>query len=141
MKYSHNQRHECLKYVNSLFDTNNGVEVKKISKNRTLSQNRYLHLLLTYFACEYGYTLEYVKQEIFKKEVNQDIFIEIRLNKKGQEFENIKSSASIDTAKMKISIDRFKNYSAANGLVLPESDDYQFLQFIENNAEKYSEWL
>ena len=36
-------------------------------KKRSYAQNRYLHLLLQYFANNYGETLEYVKQYFLKK--------------------------------------------------------------------------
>ena len=41
------------------------VELKEIT-NRSLKQNSYLHLILSYYAIEFGYTLEYTKRHIFK---------------------------------------------------------------------------
>ena len=38
-------------YVNKLFKDRAVVEVKKRLPNRTLAQNSYLHLILSFFAC------------------------------------------------------------------------------------------
>lgn len=53
-------------YVNKLFQERAVVEVKKKLPNRTLAQNSYLHLLLSWFASETGYSVEEVKS-IFSK--------------------------------------------------------------------------
>ena len=51
------------------------VELTEKKPIRTDRQNRYLHLILGYFASETGNTLEYVKQKYFKILCNKDIFI------------------------------------------------------------------
>ncbi|MEC4049303.1 hypothetical protein OX284_007660, partial [Flavobacterium sp. SUN046] len=39
-------------------------ELKEKKPKRSISQNNYLHLILSWYALEYGETLEYVKQEV-----------------------------------------------------------------------------
>lgn len=56
-------------YVNKLFQERAVVEVKKKLPNRTLAQNSYLHLLLSWFASETGYSVEEVKNRYFQKVV------------------------------------------------------------------------
>ena len=141
MKFSPNQKADAIKYVICQFDKNNSIEVKKIAKKRTLSQNRYLHLLLNYFAIEYGYSLEYVKQEIFKRIVNENIFKKLDHSKYGLVYIYYRSTSELDTNEMTIAIERFKNYSAENGLALPDADNFEFLQHIENEIEKYQQYL
>lgn len=41
------------------------INLTKKRFKRTYQQNRYLHLLLSYFAIQYGETPEYVKQVFF----------------------------------------------------------------------------
>ena len=49
-------------------------ELKEITK-RSLSQNNYLHLILSYFALELGYSANYVKLNLFKCKWNRKIFV------------------------------------------------------------------
>ena len=71
-------------YVNKLFKERAVVEVKKKLPNRTLAQNRYFYLLLSWFASETGYSVEEVKIDIFKRLCNRDIFEREKTNKKGK---------------------------------------------------------
>ena len=52
------------------------VELTEKRGKRTLKQNSYLHLLLSYFALQYGERMETIKQEVFKRHVNPDIFLQ-----------------------------------------------------------------
>ena len=76
------------------------VELREVRKQRTYSQNRYLHLILSVFALEMGETLEYVKQDVFKKIVNPDIFKQEYYNKKGEYRIHWKSTMDLDTSEM-----------------------------------------
>nr|DAY59017.1 MAG TPA: NinB recombination protein [Caudoviricetes sp.] len=51
------------------------VELTEKKPKRSSNQNRYLHTILAYFACETGNTTEWVKQQYYKKLVNPTIFI------------------------------------------------------------------
>ena len=51
------------------------VEITEKKAKRTLNQNAYLHLLLGYFASQTGNTLEWVKQQYYKKLCNPDLFV------------------------------------------------------------------
>ena len=97
------------------------VELKKKHTQRSLAQNSYLHLLLGYFASEFGYTLEEVKFDLFKKHCNADIFIRQRRNKRGNEVKYVRSSTELDKAEMTTAIERFRNYSAAHRSVVMRS--------------------
>ena len=54
-------------YVVKLYHTRAVVEVKKKLPNRTLAQNRYFYLLLGWFSCETGYSVDEVKIDIFRR--------------------------------------------------------------------------
>lgn len=115
------------------------VELTVKRKRRSLNQNSYLHLILTWFAIEYGDTLEYVKQDIFKKNVNPQIFKSERVNfKTGEVREHWRSSADLNTKEMTVAIERFRNYASKEaGIYLPEANEDKFLQHIEIEASKY----
>ena len=57
-----------------LIEKKKTFEITEKKPKRTYSQNNYIHLLFAWFALEYGETPEYVKQEMFKKIVNPQIF-------------------------------------------------------------------
>ncbi len=117
------------------------VVVLTEKKQRTLSQNNYLHLLLTWFALETGCTVEDVKREYFKRHCNPDIF-ETQPGKFAGAVPGLKSSADVTSAEMTTAIERFRNWSANTaGIYLPAPDERDFLQEIEIEASKKSQYL
>ena len=114
-----------------LFAKQKRISLTEKRKKRTFRQNRYLHLLLGWFAVETGYTLAEAKY-IYKLQ-SKEIFV---YSKKGINF--IRSSADLDTKKMTISIERFRNYSSTTaGIYLPEANETDFLNMIETELEKH----
>lgn len=110
------------------------VEIKEVRRDRTLSQNSYLHLLFGAFGSHFGYTLEEAK--LIYKEINADIYF---YNKKGRRF--IKSSADLSVEEMAKTIDRFMIKSAEAGYELPIATNQEWLQQIENEMEKNRRYL
>lgn len=118
------------------------VELTYKNPNRSLASNRYLHLLLGAFACEFGLTLEEVKLDYFKKKVNPDIFIREHRNKRGDTVRYVRSSADLDTAEMATAIDRFRNWSAMEaGLYLPSPEEREYLNYINNEMERHAAFI
>lgn len=136
------ERDKFREYVNGLYKEQACVEVKKKHTKRTLAQNSYLHVLLGYFGAEFGYTLEEVKWEYFKKLCNRDLFVRKRKNRRGQEVEYIRSSTDLDKLEMTTAIERFRNYSAAEcGLYLPEPNEAEALFFAQQMIEQNKDYL
>ena len=128
--------------VNELYTKQEYVELKKKTTQRSLAQNSYLHLLLGYFASEFGYTLDEVKLDIFKRHCNKDLFLRERINKRGQKVSYIRSSAELDKAEMTTAIERFRNYSSAEcGLYLPEPNEHEAIFFAQQQVEYYSQFV
>jgi len=128
--------------ANELFNAKAYVELKMKTTQRSLAQNSYLHLLLGYFAAEFGYTLEEVKFDIFKKMCNKDIFERKRKNKRGFDVKYIRSSTELDKQEMTTAIERFRNYSSAQcGLYLPEPNEHEALFFAQQQIENFKEYL
>ncbi len=113
------------------------IELTEKKKKRSIAQNSYVHLIFGWFALEFGYTLEEVKQEIFKKEVNPDIFYDG--DKEGiVTIPKWRSTASLKTDEMTLAIDRFRDFSAQHGCYLPEPKDLNWLETIENELSKHT---
>jgi hypothetical protein len=118
------------------------VELTEKKPKRTTQQNKYLHTLLGFFACETGNTLEYVKQNYYKKLVNPAIFTR-RINDKFLgEMEVLRSSTDLDTAEMTTSIDRFRNWSASvAGIYLPAANEHQMLIYAQQEIQRNQEFI
>ena len=135
-------RQEFKQYCNDLYKAEEFVEVKRIRPTRSLRQNAYLHVVLSYYASEFGYTLEEVKQDIFKKLINPTIFKATRKNKRGQEVTYIRSSKELDSKEMTTAIERFRNYSAMiAGLYIPAPHEEEALIEAQKQIALYEEYL
>lgn len=119
------------------------VELKQIKPLRTSEQNRYLHLILGWFAIEYGETLEYVKQEFFKKQVNAEIFKTEHTNKKTGEVRlDWKSTAQLNTKELTEAIDRFRTWSSKTaGIYLPSANEESYLKQIIVEMDLQKEYI
>lgn len=135
-------RQEFKQYCNDLYKAEEFVEVKKIRPKRSLRQNAYLHVVLGYYASEFGYTLEEVKQDTFKKLVNPTLFKGVRTNKRGEDVTYIKSTRELDTKEMTTAIERFRNYSLMiAGLYIPSPDEEDALIEAEKQVALYEQYL
>lgn len=117
-------------------------ELKAMPKRKSIQQNSYFHLIVGWFAWEYGEDFEYVKQEMIKKLICPEIFKYDKVNERtGEVREAYKSFATITKEETTYVIDKFRDYSAKKaGIYLPEPSDMAALQEIEvqlKNNEKY----
>lgn len=119
-----------------LIEKKKTFEITEKKPKRTYSQNNYIHLLFAWFALEYGETPEYVKQEIFKKLVNHEIFLTEYVNyKTGEVRAAWRSTADLNTKEMTIAIDNFRDYASKEaGIYLPTPDDLNSLNEIERQV-------
>ncbi|MCJ8153208.1 hypothetical protein MKJ01_05460 [Chryseobacterium sp. SSA4.19] len=132
-------KQRAIRRIKYLFEKNAKIEVLEKKKNRTYSQNNYLHLILSHYALEYGDTLAEIKLEHFKKKVNPDIFKTTHINRiTGEEREEWRSSENLNTEEFSLATERFRNYSAQTlGLYLPEPKDLIHLEEIKNKIEQH----
>lgn len=113
------------------------VDLTKKNPNRSLSQNAYLHLILGFFAVEYGCSLDEVKLDFFKRKCNKEIFERRVTNKQGIEITTLRSSADLDTMEMTTAIERFRNWSVSvAGIYLPSPNEEQFLIHVSQEIER-----
>ena len=118
------------------------VEIVEKKPKRSLNQNRYLHLLLGYFASQTGNTIEWVKQQYYKKLCNPDIFIGEREDLFLGRVKYVRSSADLRTDEMNLSIERFRNWSASEaGIYLPEATSEAELASLAIEVERYKTYL
>jgi hypothetical protein len=129
------EKKEAMSYFMRLINKKKLVEVKAISPGRTLRQNSYLHLLLSYLAAKTGYTPEEMKT-LYKRVVNPDLYIYRKM-----EMPFLKSSADLTKEEMMITIDRLHAYARDLGYPLPQAEDADWLRELENEVEQHAWWL
>ena len=118
------------------------IELIEKKPRRSLPQNKYLHVLLAYFGTQTGNTLEWVKQQYYKKLVNPDLFIREKEDKYLGKIKVLRSSADLDTSEFSLSIERFRNWASQEaGIYLPSADEYIIIQQIEIEIERNKEYI
>lgn len=128
--------------VQYLIEKKKRIELTEKRDRRTLSQNNYLHLILSWFCIETGNVFEFVKQEYFKKLCNPDIFIYNKEDRFLGSVQVVRSSSEIDTKQMTAAIEKFRNWSSIEaGIYLPEANEDKFLEYIQSEINKQRQWL
>lgn len=121
------------KRLNWLIEKGKKFELTEKRGIRTLSQNRYLHLLIKWFSLETGYKPGEAKQ-MFKRLSEHDIYYEYQ--NKGETFKRGTSDAN--TKETAIAIERFRNYSNDEaGIYLPEANEKEWLEHIQKESSRY----
>lgn len=109
---------------------------------RSLNQNAYLHVLISYFACQTGNTAEWVKREYYKKLVNPSLFIREREDPFMGKVKYLRSSADLTTEEMSLSIDRFRSWASESaGIYLPSPDEGRLISLMEMEIERNKEFI
>ena len=91
-------------------------ELKEVKASRTLKQNAYLHVCISIFAIEIGYTLEEAKTHLKRK------CSFMRYEKAGELF--LKHTATLYTKELTDFIEWIRNYAGQRGIEIPSPDDY-----------------
>lgn len=118
------------------------VDLTEKKPRRSLPQNKYLHVILAYFGAQTGNTLEWVKQQYYKKLVNPDLFIREKEDKYLGRIKVLRSSADLDTSEFSLSIERFRNWAAQEaGIYIPSADEAMLVQQMEIEIERNKEFL
>lgn len=128
--------------ANKLAASGKVIELTEKKPRRSLPQNKYLHVLLAYFGTQTGNTLEWVKQQYYKKLVNPDLFIREKEDKYLGKIKVLRSSADLDTSEFSLSIERFRNWAAQEASIyIPSSDEVILIQQMEIEIERNKEYL
>lgn len=118
------------------------VELTEKKGVRTLKQNSYLHLLLSYFALQIGEKAEYVKQELFKRRVNHSYFVREKEDKFFGKVLILRSSTELDTKEMTECIERFRDWAVQEaGIYLPAPNEEAMIGEMEREVEANRRWV
>lgn len=113
---------------------NGTVSLNLRRPKRTLSQNKYLHVLIALYSIEVGLTLSESKTDL-KRECGFMVY-----KKNGNKY--LLSSASLDTKGLHNWIEWIKDYAGRQGIYLPSPDDYKRnWEAIENEIEAHKQYI
>ena len=135
-------REKLTVWVEKMIEQKEVVEVRKKSVKRTIKQNSYLHLIISYFASQYGCGADEAKIDFYKRACNRDLFERERTNKRGEVKTYLRSSADLTKEEMSLSIDRFRFWSVSvAGIYLPSKEDGEMLTYALQEIERNKEYL
>lgn len=139
------EANKARKRLEQLIERGKPFELTDITK-RSTSQNSYLHLCLGLVALELGYTLEYVKLNIFKMTWLRDMFYVEEPNRKtGEMYYRVRSSAELSKEEMSKAIEvLIEKSSSVCGIVLPNPADKSYQDdfiLIQREVYKNQEYL
>ena len=126
---------------NALYQKQGIVDLSEKTQ-RSIQQNRYAHLIMSYLAMETGNTLDYVKEVFYKRAANKELFLREKEDEILGKVEYLRSSADLSKEEMTLSIDRFRDWSSQTaGVYLPAANEQEFLASIEYELSKYKQWV
>ena len=128
-------RNKCVTRFNHLLEHAVLVELSDATK-RSSAQNNYLHCVLGAVALSVGESLEYVKQEIYKRTVNPDVFVREHDNPVLGRVVSLRSSKDLDKEEMSATIDRFRKWAAEQGIYMPSPDDLHTIARISSEMSQ-----
>jgi hypothetical protein len=141
---SDHELNKARKRFEQLITKGKPFELKEITK-RSLKSNSFLHVLLSYLALELGYTLAYVKLNIWKMKWNRYLFYVDTVNEKtGHIYKTVRSSADLNNEELSHAIGVLieKAFSEC-GVIFPDKnsdtydDDLLLMQREVFNNQKY----
>jgi len=135
MKYDRTNKFEENKLQSRLEATKDKVvEFKEVRQKRSLSQNAYLHVCITLYAIEFGYTIEEAK--IHLKRNCQFM----KYEKKGELF--VKRTRDMNSKELTEFIEWLRTYASKNGCYIPTSEEYLTNRIaIDNQIETNKQYL
>lgn len=121
-------------HVAQLQSYDGSIELRKIQRPRTLQQNKFLHVCISIYAIETGYTLDEAKT-LLKRECGFMVY-----EKNNQKF--LKKTSDMDTKELTDFIEWIRNYAGVHGFYIPSSDDYmRNWEEIEQTIEQNKQYL
>lgn len=110
------------------------VELTVKQKKRSIPLNSFLHVVITLFAINFGYTLEEAKT-LLKRMCEFMIY-----EKKGQKF--LKRTRDLNNTECSTFVEWIRNYSANQGYYIPDADEYKKNNFaIDKEISKHKQYL
>lgn len=136
MKYDLSEMLDAVKAqtrMNKLIEDKKPIELIEIRPKRSIKANSYLHVCISLFAIEYGYTLNEAKT-LLKREGG------LIYEKEGQKF--LKQTSKMDSKELSEFTEWIRNYASNQGLYIPSSEEYLANQInIDKTISQHKQYL
>ena len=126
--------------VKALWEAGAVVELTDKSR-RTNKQNAYLHVICGILALETGTTLDYIKQEVFKRRCNPSLFVVEKDDPILGKVSTLRSSRDLNKEEMALAIDRYMMFCSDNGVYIPSPEETDILKEAEYELMRNERWL
>lgn len=120
---------DAREYLNQISRLGKWIEVKRVDEHRTLPQNNFFHLLVSFYGSQVGFFPDEAKTVV--KRHMKDIFA---YEKKGEIL--LKSSADLTSDEMSQVISRLYIIASDQGVELPLVDNNETRSMMMNEIER-----
>lgn len=121
-------------YFKALLNNSKKIELKEVKNKRSVTQNAYLHVCISLFAIEFGYTLEESKT-LLKRSCGF-------MNYTKNNFIFLKRTRDLKTDELTKFIEYIRNYAVSLGCYIPTSEEYKENSFnIDKEISKNKTYL
>lgn len=132
------EREQFVTRVNFLLDRCGGCVELSEKRQRTMSQNSYIHTAMQYFALQTGIPAREVKDVYFKRVCNADLFVRTRHDDILHcDRETLRSSRELSAEEMSVAIDRFLRWASSEaGIYIPSSDEHIAAMRMQHDVQR-----
>lgn len=124
-------RQKAQVYLQKLISLEADIELRKVEKSRSVSQNSYLHVCLAIFCNESGYMMDEAK-EIFSQLMPEML----RYERNGFDFR--RSTSTLNTQEMNLLIEKIRSVCSEElGVYVPNSEEYLINKFAIDKEVQY----
>lgn len=128
------ERKKAKVYFDKLLLQNKKIELKVVQPNRSISQNSYLHVVISLYAINFGYTLNEAKTDL--KRLCEFLVYE----KNGTKY--LKETSKMNSKELSEFINWIRNYASLNGLYIPTAEEYKEHKFsIDKEINNHKTYL
>lgn len=121
-------------YFDKLLLQNKKIELKVVQPNRSISQNSYLHVVISLYAINFGYTLNEAKTDL--KRLCEFMVYE----KNGTKY--LKETSKMNSKELSEFLNWIRNYASLNGLYIPTAEEYKENKFsIDKEINNHKTYL
>lgn len=131
---------KAAEYLSELARTESTVDIKRVAYKRSISQNSYYHLMLSFFGAQVGHTVDEVKTLI--RRLQPELYQLKGVDIAGVQIPTSRSSADFSSAEMTKSIDDFRKWSReVADIEIPAPDDIELLKYVDDTIAANEQYL
>lgn len=120
--------------LRKLIEKGKTVEITVKQKQRSIPLNSFLHVCISLFAINFGYTIEEAKT-LLKRQCDFMVY-----EKKGIKF--LRKTSKLDNLECSKFVEWIRNYSSQNGYYICDADEYKKNRYaIDNEINNNKEFL